>query len=262
MAELFYRRLFSVVDDYGRYYAAPQTLIGACWPTTPDRVCVQDVRKWLAECAQPASNLITVYTHNGAEYLQLTDFKQNIRTKSKFPEHASILRADCAQNASTSRSSDFVVRSSYFANSSSSACAKPDPRQAAEPAAQPQQQPVPDPQQEIWELCAELCKLWPNPGNEPRARSAAEHVFGHLQVPLGDWLATIRRRAPLSAEWHSSQRASNPRHFIPSLERWFADGDWGRDPPSQISTKPVGVMEKLKAAAIARDAEKARRKAG
>ena len=30
--EIFYRRLISVVDDYGRYYAKPELLRSACFP--------------------------------------------------------------------------------------------------------------------------------------------------------------------------------------------------------------------------------------
>ena len=88
-AELFYRRLISVVDDYGRFHASPGTLRGACWPTCPDRVCDQDVSKWLAECAQPDRKnrtLLVQYEVDGCKYLQLSDFKQQVRSKSKFPD--------------------------------------------------------------------------------------------------------------------------------------------------------------------------------
>jgi hypothetical protein len=35
MAELFYRRLMSVADDFGRYYADPALLLSDCFPIRP-----------------------------------------------------------------------------------------------------------------------------------------------------------------------------------------------------------------------------------
>ncbi len=98
-AEILYRRLLSVVDDYGRFYAAPATVRGACWPTLPGKVCEQDVSNWIAECEQVANILLT-YSVNGCSYLQVLDFRQQVRSKSKFPEPASRLPADCSQNDS------------------------------------------------------------------------------------------------------------------------------------------------------------------
>lgn len=102
-AELLYRRLMSVADDYGRFHAAPQTVLGACWPTTPDKVCPQDVSKWLAECQQGERPLLAMYDVDGARYLQITDFNQKERSKSRFPEPAGNLSADCPQDVSTRR---------------------------------------------------------------------------------------------------------------------------------------------------------------
>ncbi len=95
-AEILYRRLLSVVDDYGRFYASPATVRGACWPTCPEKVCEQDVDNWLAECEQVA-NILRTYSAKGCRYLQVLDFNQKIRSKSKFPEPADILQTDCQQ---------------------------------------------------------------------------------------------------------------------------------------------------------------------
>lgn len=37
-AEILYRRLMSVVDDWGRYYANPALVRAACYPLAVDRV--------------------------------------------------------------------------------------------------------------------------------------------------------------------------------------------------------------------------------
>ncbi len=101
-AEILYRRLMSVVDDYGRFYASPTAIRGACWPTTRTPPCEQDVSKWLTECLQIASNCstapITLYEVAGCRYLQITDFNQKIRSKSKFPTPVDTLPASCLQS--------------------------------------------------------------------------------------------------------------------------------------------------------------------
>lgn len=83
-AEVFYRRLMSVVDDYGRYYAKSVLLRTACFPLRVDTVKDKDIAAWLSECTE--AGLILLYAEDGKHYLQLLDFRQQIRTnKSKFP---------------------------------------------------------------------------------------------------------------------------------------------------------------------------------
>lgn len=100
-AELLYRRLMSVVDDYGRYYGATHTVIGGCWPTNPSAATASEVEAWLSECAAGEKPLLTMYEVNGCKYLQLNDFGQRTRSKSKFPEPLSAtcgrMPADCGQ---------------------------------------------------------------------------------------------------------------------------------------------------------------------
>ena len=107
-AEILYRRLMSVADDYGRFYASPATVRGACWPTAPEKVKEQDVSRWISECAQGDRPLIRLYQSNGRQFLEITDFGQQVRSKSKFPEYDISLQSGCEQVAtqlhSTSRS--------------------------------------------------------------------------------------------------------------------------------------------------------------
>lgn len=115
-AEVLYRRLMSACDDYGRFYASISAIRGACWPTHPNPPCEQDVSNWLAECTQLASNcstaLITRYMVAGIMYIQITDFNQKIRSKSKFPTPADTLPATCPQVVNNSPALD-VLRSAY-----------------------------------------------------------------------------------------------------------------------------------------------------
>ena len=88
-AEVFYRRLMSVVDDYGRFRADLRVLRSELYPLRPERITHQQVEAWLAECTQIIKGaeepLITVYEVRGKKYLQIDNFGQRSRTKSKFP---------------------------------------------------------------------------------------------------------------------------------------------------------------------------------
>jgi hypothetical protein len=83
--ECFYRRLMSVVDDYGRYFADPGLLRAACYPRHLSKVSDSDIEKWLQATEKAA--LVRVYpAEDGERYLELLDFNQQVRAKkSRFP---------------------------------------------------------------------------------------------------------------------------------------------------------------------------------
>jgi hypothetical protein len=82
--EVFYRRIMSIVDDYGRYYAKPALLRAACYPLLLQKVSDSDIEKWLTACVNSA--LVRVYpAKDGKRYMEILDFKQRTRTPSKFP---------------------------------------------------------------------------------------------------------------------------------------------------------------------------------
>lgn len=87
-AEVFYRRLHSIVDDYGRHEAGHQLLRAKCYPLQTDSVRVADIARWMAACQK--SGLILVYGANGKQYLEVCDFGQKQRTASKCPAPADI----------------------------------------------------------------------------------------------------------------------------------------------------------------------------
>ncbi len=90
-AELFYRRLMSKVDDYGRFHGHPALVLAACYPLQLDRISQAKILEWMAECADGHIALILLYEVAGKKYLQINNFGQRERTDSKFP-------APCAQN--------------------------------------------------------------------------------------------------------------------------------------------------------------------
>jgi hypothetical protein len=84
-AELFYRRLMSVVDDHGRFFANPKLLRSAAFPLKDsEQVPESCITAWLAECE--AVDLVVVYEAKGTRYVCLQDFGQRTYGKSKFPD--------------------------------------------------------------------------------------------------------------------------------------------------------------------------------
>lgn len=98
--EVFYRRLMSVVDDFGRFHADPGLLRAACYPRQLNKVSDSDIGKWLTACVTAA--LVRVYpASDGESYLQLLDFRQQTRAKeSRFPAPDSVCIADATHTPS------------------------------------------------------------------------------------------------------------------------------------------------------------------
>ena len=95
-AEVFYRRLMSAVDDFGRFWGKPDLLRAALFPLRLEKVSNADVVKWIGETRK--AGLVSVYSVEAKEYLQLLDFRQQIRaTKSKFPDVPSGCVSDAQQ---------------------------------------------------------------------------------------------------------------------------------------------------------------------
>jgi hypothetical protein len=83
-AEVFYRRLMSVVDDYGRFSAHPKLLRAALYPLKLDAVRDANMERLLAFVEQ--ARLVRVYEVTGKRYLEMLDFRQTVRAKeSKYP---------------------------------------------------------------------------------------------------------------------------------------------------------------------------------
>lgn len=115
----------------------------------------------------------------------------------------------------------------------------------------------PDPQQTIRLAIEELADgMWPNPGSVPRARSAAEHEWSSAGAPeVSGWVSGILERAKEWKGYHLAQRQSSKGWFIPSIERWFVDGDYSRHPPELA---PSGNGKKKTAVEVAQAKEAAR----
>lgn len=84
-SEVFYRRLHSVVDDFGRYDGRIAILRAKCYPLKLDHVSGADVEKWLHDCCR--AGLVSAYEVKGKPYIIVHKFSQRLRSKSsKYPD--------------------------------------------------------------------------------------------------------------------------------------------------------------------------------
>ncbi len=82
-AEIFYRRLMSVVDDFGRYDGRPNLLRSRLYPLQIDKVREADIPRWIAECE--TAGLIALYSAAGKPYILFHKLGTPRAEKSKFP---------------------------------------------------------------------------------------------------------------------------------------------------------------------------------
>lgn len=116
-AEVFYRRMMSIVDDYGRYQWVPRKVRSAAYPLKTDAIALEDLETWLNECCMVG--LIVRYRavgkeYEGKEFIEFVNFHQRTRTDSKFPPpgpmpvsdggQLAVIGQQCAARASSSPS--------------------------------------------------------------------------------------------------------------------------------------------------------------
>jgi hypothetical protein len=99
--EVFYRRLMSAVDDYGRFDARNAILRAELYPLKVDSVREADIATWKRRAAE--AGLIVLYQVDGREFLQIQNFRQRTRSPSKFPEPSPLTSADKCQQVSDIR---------------------------------------------------------------------------------------------------------------------------------------------------------------
>ncbi len=138
-AEILYRRLMVIVDDYGRFEADPVVLRSHLFARLLDRWPVERVSAALMECAttdyKKGIPLVTLYEDEEKMYLQINNFGQPTRSKSRCPAptlHASA--RNCLQMISPFVC-ECVLSDSYSSSYSCSDAAKSAPEPERKPAA-------------------------------------------------------------------------------------------------------------------------------
>lgn len=120
-AEVFYRRLLSIGDDFGLFDARPAILRPSLFPLKLDQMRETNIQRCLNDCA--AAGLVRLYEVNGKQYGVIVNYGQRIRKESKprypvTPEVAGLL-------------SDFPQVAELFGDSRRSAADCGEPPQPA-----------------------------------------------------------------------------------------------------------------------------------
>jgi hypothetical protein len=93
-AELFFRRLYSVTDDYGRYLADLRALKSACFPLRT-RIRDTDIARWLS--ALGSVGVLSIRESNRGRYVQIADDAVYSRDAVKGPRFGDVAKPNAVQ---------------------------------------------------------------------------------------------------------------------------------------------------------------------
>lgn len=250
-AEIFYRRLMSVVDDYGRFEADADILRARLFPIQLETWPVSRVEQMLSECVADAQQvisdatqvpLIRVYVVDGRKYLELSNFRQQTRSRSKYPEPTAMqVLSNCLADAQQLRTKTESYSESYAETKAEAAPVGANPphlssdEAAAMLSRQPRtplqmKRPEPEDDHRISEWFEERMQAHPN----KRDAMLAQRMLSELKDAHDPaWRADFTRVHTLWCEsetWTWKQGAK-----CPTLAQWISDKGW-RWPPPRDST--------------------------
>lgn len=82
-AEVFWRRLLNVVDDFGRYEGDPALLLAACYPLRVGRMTLDEVNGLIQECI--SCGVFALYTVDDEAFIQIAKWEKGRAKESKYP---------------------------------------------------------------------------------------------------------------------------------------------------------------------------------
>lgn len=92
-AEVFYRRLMSVVDDFGRFDGRIAVLRARLYALQLDKVREANLERWIAECVK--ARLIRLYEHNSKPYVLFLKLGAPRAKASKYPAPPDESECEC-----------------------------------------------------------------------------------------------------------------------------------------------------------------------
>jgi hypothetical protein len=110
---VFYRRLMSVVDDFGRFDGRVTVLRSRLYPLQLDKVREADIPRWIAECEK--AGLVRLYTVGGKQFILFHKLGPARAKDSKYPAPAST-QAFTDVNGCAQPQADVNVRDQPYAS--------------------------------------------------------------------------------------------------------------------------------------------------
>lgn len=222
--EIFYRRLMSIVDDFGRFEDKPELIRARCFPLKLADWSLTRVSEALAEVSKPLTNdgkmrsLVCRYEVDGKKYLQINNFGQRERS-SKFP---------APPNDGNPPSNDGHVTDRRRPNSESESEAYSESESEAKSGAFP---PVAPPLQDTWGIWPdaeiarnEILEAYPK-GKVKFAMACSWWMDFIVANPNAQSLAV---RIFAVAKFIRDNCPDDRRGFLPNAVD-FLSGDWQRD---------------------------------
>jgi hypothetical protein len=243
-AEVFYRRLMSVVDDFGLFDGRESILKGQMYALKPD-VRVTDISRWIAECE--TAGLIACYESEGKPYLLFHKLGEPRAKYPKFPPPPAGLQATLQTSANICAPMRAFVPPYALRLSNSNS---PTPHGSAS------------------ELFERFWKAYPKKSGRNEAIEAFEEI-GPDEALLAKMLAAIAWKVN-TPDW-----TKESGRFIPKAAKWLTDGRWEEAPdrvlmPTKAAESTLKLREQYAAerakalppAELAKTLDKIKAKAG
>lgn len=101
--EPYYIRLLLIVDDYGRYDATLRALTARMFPLKRE-ISTEQVAAFLQRAE--SLHMVRLYEHGGKHYLQIENFRQRIRGRSKWPAPPGVVDGEAQDDDGTAPPQD------------------------------------------------------------------------------------------------------------------------------------------------------------
>ena len=241
-AEVFYRRLMSVVDDFGRFDGRPSVLKGRLYTLKLDSVREADISRWTAECVK--AGLIALYAADGKPYLLFRKLGSPRAKASRYPDPPAGydadppadscdtipdgLRADANMRAQTRADVPYSGSGSYSED-------PPNPPKGGAAGLNGKTPPKRNKRgptdAEADPLFVRFWEAYPRKVKKP----AAAKAFASFN-PTEDLLAVML--AAIAKQKRSVQWNKNDGEFIPHPASWLNDRRWEDQPPEKPKPAP------------------------
>ncbi len=252
--EIFYRRLMSIVDDYGRYEAEPDLIRARCFARSLDRWPLSRVSAALSEVSTVLTDdghpLVIVYQINGRKYLEISKFEQRLRLKrERCPPPVS--QAPVACQANDGHASD-ICRLESESESESESEENPNPKAIVRaippsksvivlqhasglPLAKPAHKRYP-----LEEWANSLYDLHPKKKDLPLVQLALMTALDCADFPSEAYAEIARVHGLWCATFQWKQESGR---YCPPLAKWIADRGWTAEPQPNISKEEHDLDE-------------------
>jgi hypothetical protein len=231
--EVFYRRLMSVVDDYGRFDGRNSVIRASIYPLKLDHVSDSDIGKWKAVCA--TAGLVRVYFVDGKEFIELLKFNQRMRGKARWPEPV-----DSESQKSAASRGEIPLSSEAQAQAQAQSEAQAETEKSASLLSGKPDGKVLEPQEKPGRAAnpypAGLLKFWQSLPPKGRDRSSRKKCLApwksHKCEQHFDLVMAGLDRWKQSAKWTASDG-----QFVENAHGWLRNRKWEESP--ELSQKDL-----------------------